>query len=144
MLEHSARQKGLTLKLDIQGKLPQAVSGDPTRLRQVLLNIAGNAVKYSHPAGTVHLSCRELSAEADTAHFAFTCADTGVGMSKEFQQHAFEPFAQESANARTAYAGTGLGLAIAKQIVTAHGGEIHAENCSEGIRFEVKLPGDEL
>ena len=141
IIENTAQEHGVIVIADQLQAMHTQLIGSPLHLRQVLLNIAGNAVKYSHPAGTVHLSCRELSAEADTAHFAFTCADTGVGMSKEFQQHAFEPFAQESANARTAYAGTGLGLAIAKELVEKMGGTISfTSELGVGTTFVLDLP----
>ena len=78
------------------------------------------------------------------ATFEFVCADTGIGMSQEFQQHAFEPFAQEDANARTSYAGTGLGLAIVKELVERMGASISfTSRLGEGTTFRIQpeLPG---
>lgn len=79
MLEHSARQKGLTLKLDIRGKLPQAVSGDPTRLRQVLVNLAGNAVKFTEH-GSVTIAAEAVQQDENGVTIAFAIADTGIGI----------------------------------------------------------------
>lgn len=97
----------------------------PLHLRQVLQNIVGNAVKYNKEGGSVHISCRELSCDETNATVEFVCADTGRGMSPEFQAHAFEAFAQEDISARTTYKGTGLGLAIVKELVERMRGDIH-------------------
>ena len=114
--------------------------GSPLHLRQVLQNIVGNAVKYNRPGGSVVLSCEEKGFDGKTALFLFTCTDTGRGMSKEFQQHAFEAFAQEESGARTEYKGTGLGLPIAKEIVERMGGEIAFESQQGvGTTFRIRL-----
>ena len=93
MLEHSAQQKGLTLKLDIQGKLPQTVSGDPTRLRQVLVNLAGNAVKFTEH-GSVTIAAKTVQQDENGVTIAFAVADTGIGIRDEDQARIFEPFEQ--------------------------------------------------
>lgn len=84
-----------------------------------------NAIKYNREGGTVHVSVEETGSTRKMAIFVFTCQDTGLGMSEEFQKRAFEPFAQENASARTSYAGTGLGLPIAKELTEKMGGSIH-------------------
>lgn len=116
MLEHSARQKGLTLKLDIRGKLPQAVSGDPTRLRQVLVNLAGNAVKFTEH-GSVTIAAEAVQQDENGVTIAFAIADTGIGIRDEDQARIFEPFEQADSSVTRKYGGTGLGLVIARRIV---------------------------
>ena len=116
MLEHSAQQKGLTLKLDIQGKLPQTVSGDPTRLRQVLVNLAGNAVKFTEH-GSVTIAAKTVQQDENGVTIAFSVADTGIGIRDEDQARIFEPFEQADSSVTRKYGGTGLGLVIARRIV---------------------------
>lgn len=115
--------------------------GSPVHLRQVMQNIESNAVKYTPEGGTVDVSWREIDAENGVATLEFVCADNGIGMSAEFQKHAFEPFAQEDANARTAYSGTGLGLAITHELVERMGGTLHFESeRGKGTTFIIQLP----
>ncbi|MBO5473887.1 MAG: response regulator [Lachnospiraceae bacterium] len=115
--------------------------GSSVHLKRVLQNIESNAVKYNREKGTVTVSCRETKSDGVTAEFEFICADTGIGMSEEFQKHAFEPFEQENGASRTSYAGTGLGLAIAKNIVEQMGGSIRfVSRKDEGTTFYITLP----
>ncbi len=102
--------------------------GSPLHLKQILQNIAGNALKYNREGGSVSFSTTEIACANGMVTYKFVCSDTGRGMSKEFLSHAFEPFAQEDASARTAYMGTGLGLPIAKQLVEMMGGTIEVES----------------
>ena len=124
MLAHSARQKGLTLKLDIRGSLPEAVSGDPTRLRQVLVNLAGNAVKFTERGG-VTITAETVQQDEKRVAVAFSVADTGIGIRKEDQARIFEPFEQADSSVTRKYGGTGLGLVIARRIVEAAGSGTH-------------------
>ena len=80
--------------------------GSSLHVRQILQNITSNAVKYNKPNGKVILECRELPPKNEKAVFEFVCTDNGIGMSPEFQEHAFEPFVQENSSARTSYTGT--------------------------------------
>ena len=115
--------------------------GSPVHLRQIIQNIEANAVKYTPEGGSVTVSCSEVETRGDTAVLEFVCTDTGIGMSEEFQKKAFEPFAQENANARTAYSGTGLGLAIAHELVEQMGGTITFQSrAGQGTTFVVRLP----
>lgn len=98
--------------------------GSPLHLRQILQNIGTNAIRYNHENGWVSVSCNELYSDGKNAMIELICADSGKGMSKEFQQHLFEPFSQEDESGRTAYSGTGLGLAITKELVDQLGGTI--------------------
>ena len=116
--------------------------GSPSHIKQVLLNLASNAVKYNKENGTVTVFCREVTQKDDTAIFRFVCSDTGIGMSEEFQKRVFEPFSQEEqVNARTHYDGFGLGLSIVKGLVGQMGGNIDFVS-KEGIgtTFVVTLP----
>lgn len=106
------------------------------------MNIAGNAIKYNKYGGTVTVWTEEISSTDKISTVRFVCKGTGIGMSKEFQKHAFEPFAQEGKEtARTNYAGTGLGLPIVKSLVETMGGTL--EFTSEenvGTTFSIVLP----
>lgn len=114
--------------------------GSPLHVRQVLQNIISNAVKYNRENGMVEVSCREIASEAGKATYRFVCRDTGIGMSEEFQKHAFDTFAQEHESARTSYAGTGLGLPIAKKLVEHMGGSISFESAEgKGTVFTIVL-----
>ena len=115
--------------------------GSPLHFRQILQNIATNAIKYNRDGGTVGCRVDEISFDGTTAVYRFECSDTGIGMSEEFLKHVFEPFAQENDNARTAYMGTGLGLAITKQLVELMGGTIKVESKRGiGSKFIFTLP----
>lgn len=117
------------------------VIGSPVHVRQILANLTSNAVKYNKTGGTITLSTRELRPDGDKVWLEFTCADTGIGMSEEFQKHAFDLFAQENTEARTSYLGTGLGLAIVKSLVELMGGMLSfTSKKGEGTTFKVVLP----
>lgn len=117
------------------------VIGSPTFLRRVLLNLAGNALKYNRRGGRIDFSCDKIEIKGDTAYFTLTCADTGIGMSEDFQKRAFEPFTQESNTARTHYMGTGLGLSIVKEFVSKMGGTITlSSQKGVGTRFTITIP----
>jgi signal transduction histidine kinase/ActR/RegA family two-component response regulator len=114
--------------------------GDALHLRQVFINILGNSVKFTPDGGTITFRVEELSAADGQAHYRFLFADTGIGMSEEFQKKIFEPFSQEDGGSRTTYKGTGLGMAISKQFVDMMGGTIALESHQgEGSRFTVEL-----
>ena len=117
--------------------------GSPLHLRQVLQNIGGNAVKYNRDGGSITVRCEETGCADGKASFRFVCDDTGRGMSREFQKHAFEPFTQEEYGARTSYTGTGLGLSIAKQLVEKMGGDVRIQSQRDvGTRVEIDLSFD--
>ena len=115
--------------------------GSRTYLNRVLMNLASNAVKYNKPGGTLTITATELSCEGDTVYYQFICEDTGIGMSEEFQKHAFEAFTQEERAAQSAYTGTGLGLAIAKELTELIGGTIEMESVEgKGTKFTMVFP----
>lgn len=116
------------------------VIGSPRHLSQILLNLETNAVKYGRPGGYINFYTRMVSSDEQTVTYEFICADNGVGMSEEFQEHLFEPFTQETAGARTRYEGTGLGLAIVKKLVDAMHGTVTCESKKDvGTTFRVQL-----
>lgn len=115
--------------------------GSPLHLRQILINIMGNAVKYNRPGGRIYVYMEETSFDENTAFFRFEVKDTGIGMRKEFLKHLFEPFTQEVNDARTIYRGSGLGMAITKNLVEQLGGTISVESqWNVGSVFTVNLP----
>ncbi len=127
----------LTSKIDIEHA---HVLGSSLHVRQVLQNLGGNAIKYNRAGGFVRIEATELGVEGDRVRVRFVCRDNGVGMSEEFQEHAFEAFAQEDSSSRSLYRGTGLGLAITEQIVDQLGGTIELESVKgEGSTFTVEL-----
>lgn len=115
--------------------------GSPLNIQRVFQNLMDNAVKYNRPGGSVQISCRENEFDGEKATFVFVCADTGIGMSPEFQMRAFDTFSQEHKTARTTYSGSGLGLAIAKKTVELLGGNIgFVSREGKGSVFSVTLP----
>ena len=141
VLEVQARERGVELHYSGLQAEHKNLIGSPVHLRQVMQNVASNAIKYTQPGGHVELRMEERWAENGVASFVLTCADNGMGMSEEFQKHAFEPFAQEDSTARTAYAGTGLGLAITKELVERMGGTIRfTSKQGVGTTFVIGIP----
>ncbi|MDD5801681.1 MAG: ATP-binding protein [Solobacterium sp.] len=116
--------KGVRVTSDYSNTRECMVIGSPLHVKQIILNIASNAVKYTNDGGSVNLSVEETFNDGETVTYKMECRDNGIGMSKEFLEHAFEPFSQEKYGARTNYTGTGLGLAITKQLVDLMGGSI--------------------
>lgn len=141
LVEPQAMAKNIRYEVLRQGCLPVPnLIGSPRHLRQVLMNLASNAVKYGNPGGYVRLNSRLVSTTEDTATYEFTCEDNGIGMSEEFQQHMFEPFTQELDSARTTFEGTGLGLSIVKKLVDSLGGTITCQSQKRvGTTFCVTL-----
>ncbi len=138
----ATRNIKLTTDFTVQGGLPhEYFMGSPLHIKQVLVSIAGNAVKYNKPSGSVDIKCHELSAEDGIARVCFEVSDTGVGMSQEFLGHIFEPFTQEMGGARTNYQGTGLGMTITKKLVDSMDGTIQVESeVGQGTVCTVVLP----
>lgn len=139
--EQSAAARGIRVDRKPWEVQHTALIGSPVYLKRLLMNVYSNAVKYNKDNGSITVRCRELRTEGDTAWFEFICADTGIGMSEEFQKYLFEPFAQEHSTARSAYDGTGLGMAIAKALTEKMGGTItFTSREGEGTTFHITLP----
>ena len=137
----NAGLRGLKVSIDHTKIKHRHLIGSPLHLKQILQNIDGNAVKYNREGGSISFSTTEIACENGVVTYQFVCTDTGRGMSREFLAHAFEPFAQEDASARTAYMGTGLGLPIARQLAKMMGGTIEAESEQNvGSTFTTTIP----
>jgi signal transduction histidine kinase len=136
----SARQKSVELVIDQGPDMPVWVQGDPVRLRQVLLNLLNNAIKFT-PQGTIHLRARLLSAATDpVARLSLAVEDCGIGMSPEQVATLFQTFRQAESSTTRRYGGTGLGLAICKQLVGLMGGEIGVDSTpGQGSVFRITL-----
>ena len=115
--------------------------GSPVHLNRVLMNLANNAIKYNRRGGSVTLYCKEIASDDHIVTYQFVCTDTGVGMSKEFQEHAFEAFTQEGKQSLSSYNGSGLGLSIVKKIAEQMHGTIELESKENvGTTFTVTIP----
>lgn len=130
-----AEEKGLKFNTVIEGVTEELYIGDSLRLRQILLNILSNALKFTPSGGRIQFTIRQMSRGDKDAWLRFTVSDTGIGMSKVFQKHLFESFEQENTNISIKYGGTGLGLAICKNLVTLMGGSINVHSI-EGVGSE--------
>ena len=124
-----------------EAKLPNVLA-DPVRLRDVLVNILSNAVKFTPDGGTITFEARcQENGENGYINMRYRISDTGIGMSEEFTKEVFEEFAQEDSGARTQYHGAGLGMAIVKNYVDMMGGTISVESKKhEGTTFTVDIP----
>ena len=131
------RRQTFTVETHVQH---ENVLGDPNRLKQVLMNILSNAVKYTPNGGHIRLEVDELTHTEHYTKYRFVVQDDGIGMSEEFQKTLFEPFTREEKSGTNKVQGTGLGMAITKSIVDLMGGTIHVESTTgKGTRFEVVL-----
>ena len=141
VLEKQAEERGIVLHREY-GRLPHPrLVGSPLHVKRLLMNVLSNAIKYNREKGRVMLDCFELSCTGDKVQICFVCADTGIGMSEEFQQRMFEPFTQENAGARSVYGGTGLGMSITKSLVDKMGGTIGVESKQGvGTTYTITLP----
>ena len=116
------------------------LEGDEIRLRQILINILGNAVKFTPEGGQIFFSASTVSENEREASLTVCVRDTGVGMSPEYQERIFEPFSQETASGRSEYQGTGLGMAIVKQLLDIMGGKISLKSApGKGSEFTVRF-----
>ena len=140
LLAPRARDKNLQLQIEVGEGLPGRFRGDPARLRQVLLNLVGNAVKFTE-IGRVRVRLEKAKAEKDRLWVKFSVADTGVGISEEEQRQLFSAFTQADSSSAREYGGTGLGLAISKSIVELMGGQIGVRSKpGVGSVFSFTLP----
>lgn len=134
----SVRQKGLFFVSAVDEKLPQTLTGDPTRLRQILVNLIGNSVKFT-TSGEVVVSA--VVVPTRPGYVRFSVQDTGIGISLEAQSKLFQPFVQEDGSTTRRFGGTGLGLSISKRLVELMGGQIMLESTPGiGSHFWCELP----
>ncbi len=143
VLEQQAAQRDVTFIRKPYQMDHCHVVGSSVHIRRLVMNILSNAVKYNKQGGTVTTSCEETAFDGKNATFVFTCADTGIGMSEEFQQHLFEPFARELSKESADVNGTGLGMPIARRLANIMGGDITFES-QQGVgttyHIEFTLP----
>jgi signal transduction histidine kinase/DNA-binding response OmpR family regulator len=126
-LAFRAHQKGLELLCEIDPSIPDVIRGDPHRLRQIVLNLAGNAVKFT-TQGEVTIRVSMLPTTGPRHQLQFTVADTGIGIPKDLQDSIFSPFTQADASTTRRFGGTGLGLTISRRLVAMIGGNIWLES----------------
>ena len=140
IIEGQLNDRDVTLTKQIGPFWHPRLRGSELHIRQVLLNILSNAVKYTPDGGTINFYARETLFEEGLVHLRIEIADTGIGMSEEFLQHIFEPFTQEQQTSRTTYKGTGLGMAITKKLVDQMHGSLDVESTpGKGSTFTVRL-----
>jgi PAS domain S-box-containing protein len=122
-----AGEKGLELIVDVDATLPRGVRGDPTRLRQIVLNLLGNAVKFTEK-GEVRLSAHRQQAADGSVRLRVEVADTGIGVTAEQRSRLFRPFSQADTSTTRRFGGTGLGLSICRRLIEMMGGTIGVES----------------
>lgn len=127
LMSGRAEEKKLALKVDVDPNTPRMLKGDPTRLRQIFLNLVGNAIKFTE-TGSVTITARLYDAEGKKPRIYFSVSDTGIGISEEGQKKLFMPYGQADASISRNFGGTGLGLAICKRLVEAMGGLIQIQS----------------
>jgi signal transduction histidine kinase/DNA-binding response OmpR family regulator len=140
LLAEYAHSKGIELAFEIDPKAPLMVRGDPVRLRQVLINLVNNAIKFTEQ-GEVVLKLDVLDKQPSTAKLRFTISDTGIGIAKSKIDSIFDSFSQADSSTTRNFGGTGLGLAISKQLVMLMGGNIGVESepgVGSSFRFDIE------
>ena len=141
ILSFQAQEAGIRLLLEEVDLRHSRLVGNPLHLKQILMNILDNAIKYNRPDGSVFIRVKEIPCQDGTASFQFIVKDTGIGIGEEFKKHIFEPFTQEHQGARTYYNGAGLGMSIVKRLVAQMKGTIEVDSrLGEGSVFKVTLP----
>ncbi|MBI2479936.1 MAG: hypothetical protein HYV60_15280, partial [Planctomycetia bacterium] len=139
-----ARERGLTLSIEIEGEIPELIYSDPTRLRQILINLIGNAIKFTDK-GHVRVTLGCVSSQTGQAFFQLRIVDTGIGLSDEQIRKLFTPFSQADASTTRKYGGTGLGLSISKHLAQTLGGDIEVfSEIGKGSEFRVTVDAGAL
>ncbi len=137
--KNNAKRKNLYFKLDIDNKVPKYLIGDPTRLNQILINLLGNAIKFTEQGG-VTLLVQVLEQRTSKSTINFIVSDTGIGIPKDKIKQIFSSFSQGSSDMTRKYGGTGLGLTISKQLAELQLGNIKAKSkINEGSTFSLRL-----
>ncbi len=141
MIREQIRIKGLELFIDTVNLAHENVYADEARIHRILLNLAGNAIKFTMPGGMISVRLAELpQTEPDRGNYVITVRDTGIGISRDFLPHVFEPFEREQTSTVSKLEGTGLGMAITKKIVELMGGTIRVESeKGKGTVFTIEL-----
>jgi signal transduction histidine kinase/DNA-binding response OmpR family regulator/PAS domain-containing protein len=133
------KRKGLELRFEVDTQIPEALRGDPHRLRQIILNLLSNAVKFTEK-GSVELNVRLAARLETTCSIRIDVEDTGIGMSSESKERLFQSFTQADSSTTRKFGGTGLGLTITKRLVELMGGSVHVDSeLGKGSRFSISL-----
>ncbi|MBO6159417.1 MAG: response regulator [Firmicutes bacterium] len=140
IISGQCRDKGLNYECRIKGKVDDYYIGDDMKLRQVMINILGNAVKFTPEGGSVTFIVEETARFKDRSTLKFIISDTGIGMSKAYLPHLFDPFSQEDSSSTNRYGSTGLGMPITKSIVELMNGNIEVQSeQGKGSTFTVTV-----
>ena len=139
-----ASSNGITMQ---DNSLPYATGpymiGSPTHIRQIMINLLDNSIKYNKHGGSVTFSSKTKPLDNERALFCFSVSDTGIGMAPKFLKHIYEPFAQEGDDARSKFQGTGMGMPIVKSLIDLMGGTIEiSSEVGVGSTFNVQIPLD--
>ncbi len=135
-----ARQKGLALSIAAAPDVPEVLVGDALRLEQVLINIVGNALKFTEQ-GSVSVEVSSIKQDQQSARLRFTIRDTGIGMDSAQKDRVFQPFVQADGSTARRFGGTGLGLSISRKLLAMMGGDIAAESTpGQGSTFTLEVP----
>jgi polar amino acid transport system substrate-binding protein len=133
-------KKGIVLRSIVDPDIPDLISGDELRVRQVLLNLASNAVKFSNE-GAIYISANMMESNDESLRIEFKVTDSGIGLSEDTIGRLFQPFVQSDTSTSRVFGGTGLGLSIAKSYVELMGGEIGVQSKpNEGSTFWFRIP----
>jgi len=144
LMQVRADAKGLTLSFECRGPLPETVHTDPTRLRQILVNLVGNAVKFT-ATGQVRIVTSLCSEEGRDPALQFDVIDTGIGMTPDQRASIFRPFVQADSSTSRRYGGTGLGLTISQRLAAALGGDITVSSTpGQGSTFRLRVAAGPL
>jgi len=140
IMQTSAEEKGLKFIINLSQQVPQYHIGDPNRLQQILINLIGNAIKFTSKGKvTIDIEVNEL--ESKQTKISFSISDTGIGIAKKQQKHLFKVFSQLDSSITRKFGGTGLGLAISQKLVSLMGGEILVKSIeNQGSTFYFTLP----
>jgi signal transduction histidine kinase/ActR/RegA family two-component response regulator len=139
LMRASAAEKGLSFSLEYRGRIPESIETAPVRLRQILLNLVGNAVKFTE-RGEVRITARLATAPSGLPCLQIDVHDTGIGMTSEEIERVFDPFTQANSSTTRQFGGSGLGLAICKRLAGMLGGEIRVQSTpGEGSTFTVEV-----
>ena len=141
ILSPLAEERAVRVELDTSGLGHGRVIGNPLHVKQILMSVIDNALKYNRPHGSVFVQAEETAFQEGTARCRFVVEDTGIGIGEEFKEHIFEPFTQEHQDARTNYNGVGLGMSIVKKLVDQLRGTVTVDSrLGRGSVVEIVLP----
>jgi len=139
LMQVKADSQGLKIVISFENSIPETIMTDPTRLRQILINLIGNAIKFTE-TGYVELRIKTINSANAAPQLRFKVIDTGIGISETALAQIYQPFTQADNSTTRKYGGTGLGLAISKRLVEMLGGKIQvSSNIGEGSTFTISI-----